>query len=155
MFYDVGKKTIEAEIYTDGACSGNPGPGGWAGVIIKKDQIYEISGFVDRTTNQRMELLAAIKALDSLNKSSKVVLNTDSAYLVRAFTEKWLDNWKRNGWVTSQDKPVKNQDLWKKLLKLDDFHDITWSKVKGHANCMMNIRCDKLARDEINKNWRK
>lgn len=143
---DERKKII---IYTDGACSGNPGPGGWGAILEYGSHKKEISGGEGETTNNRMELMAAIQALEALKEPCTVDLYTDSAYLCRAFTENWIVNWQRNGWKTSQKKPVENQDLWQWLLRLSDVHTITWHKVKGHSDNQNNNRCDALARDAI------
>jgi len=138
-------------VYTDGACSGNPGPGGWGAILMFGDQKKEISGFVCLTTNQRMELTAAVEALKKLKEPCSVSLYSDSAYLVNAFRQHWLDNWQRNGWKNSRKDPVENQDLWKELLELTSVHRVQWIKVKGHAENVFNNRCDELAREEINK----
>lgn len=142
----------ELEIYTDGACSGNPGPGGWGAVLIYKGTEKELSGFENNTTNNRMELLAPIVSLENLKEPCKVKLYSDSAYLVNAFKNKWLANWQRNGWKTASKKPVENQDLWKRLLVLTDKHEVEWIKVKGHADNEKNNRCDFLAREAIKNN---
>jgi len=137
-------------VYTDGACSGNPGPGGWGAVIIFFDgTVQELSGGEKQTTNQRMEMKAAIEALRGIQPASKVELFSDSAYLVNAFQQGWLDRWKKNGWRTVKKKEVDNRDLWEKLLELDNFHEVTWKKVKGHSNDYYNDRCDYLAREAI------
>ena len=137
-------------IYTDGACSGNPGPGGWGAVVIYPDKnVREISGGEEYTTNQRMEMKAAIEALSTLESSSTVELYSDSAYLVNAFLQGWLDKWRQNGWLTAKKKEVDNRDLWEKLLALDTTHRISWKKVKGHSNDYYNDRCDQLARKAI------
>jgi len=144
-------------IYTDGGCSPNPGLGGWAAVLISPEHDNhkkELYGHEPDTTNNRMELTAAIKALQSLNKSCTVELSTDSQYLKKAFTDGWLVNWQRNGWKTAAKKPVKNDDLWRELLRLDKEHEIHWKWVKGHAMNKYNNRCDELvglARDEYRK----
>ena len=137
------------DIFTDGACSGNPGKGGY-GVILKYNGVEkELSeGFVN-TTNNRMEILAAIRGLEALKESCMVDLYTDSAYLCNAFEKHWIDNWKRNGWKTASKKEVENQDLWKALLKLTDQHHVIFHKVKGHADNDLNNRCDELARKAI------
>ncbi|NLO97593.1 MAG: ribonuclease HI [Peptococcaceae bacterium] len=140
------KKVI---IHTDGACSGNPGPGGWGAVLQYGQHIKEISGYETVTTNQRMELTAAIKALELLKEPCEVELYSDSAYLINAFEQKWLHNWQRNGWLNAQKKPVENMDLWKKLLELSAQHKIKWIKVKGHAGNSQNEKCDQLARKAI------
>lgn len=132
-------------IYTDGACSGNPGPGGWAAILRFGDYVRELSGGEPLTTNNRMELQAAIEALRALKEPCRVALHTDSAYLQRAFEEGWLERWQRNGWKTASKKPVENQDLWQELLRLTRQHDVTWVKVKGHADDAYNNRADQLA----------
>lgn len=133
-------------VYTDGACSGNPGPGGWGAVLMKGGKLREISGGERATTNNRMEMMAAIAALEALKKPSRVRLHSDSAYLVNAFLQGWLRNWQRNGWMTSSKKPVENRDLWERLLALSRTHQIEWIKVKGHSDDEWNNRCDELAR---------
>ena len=136
-------------IYTDGACSGNPGPGGWAAVLIYKENKRELSGAEASTTNNRMELQAAISALEALKEPCSVELHSDSAYLCRAFNENWIDNWLRKSWKTSAGKPVENIDLWQALLTLTNKHTVQFIKVKGHSDNELNNRCDKLARDAI------
>ena len=138
-------------IYTDGACSGNPGPGGWGAVLRYGDAEKEMSGYEEETTNNRMELLAAISALKALKGSCIVELYSDSAYLVNSFKECWLEKWKANGWRTSKREDVKNVDLWQELDELSEIHDITWIKVKGHSDNEFNNRCDKLATGEIKR----
>lgn len=138
-------------IYTDGACSGNPGPGGWGAVLLHKAQRKEISGGEKETTNNRMELMAAIAALEVLLEPCEVELYSDSAYLVNAFLKNWLANWQRNGWQTSKKQPVENKDLWQRLLGQASRHKINWHKVKGHADSVENNRCDQLAREAIQK----
>lgn len=137
-------------IYTDGSCSGNPGPGGWAAVLTYGDQERVVSGAAPNTTNNRMELTAALRALQALKEPCAVALHTDSAYLVRAFTDGWLWNWKRNGWKNAKKKPVENQDLWQALLEQNQRHQITWIKVKGHADDAANNRVDGLAVEAMN-----
>ncbi len=144
-------KKKEVEIYTDGACSGNPGPGGWAAVLMHGEKKKEISGGAGQTTNQRMEMKAAVEALKALKYSCKVNLYSDSAYLVNAFNQGWLEKWLKNGWITSQKKPVENRNLWEELLILAGKHDINFIKVKGHTDNKYNNRCDELAREEIKK----
>ena len=139
----------EVEIYTDGACSGNPGPGGWAAVLIYRGVEKELVGGERLTTNQRMELTAAIKALGALKEPCQVRLYSDSAYLVNAFQQGWLSRWEANGWLTAQKEPVENQDLWRELLSLARQHQVEWLKVKGHAANPYNERCDRLARGAI------
>ena len=136
-------------IYTDGACSGNPGPGGWGAILMYKDKKLEISGYEGHTTNNRMELMAPIEALSRLKEPCQVQVYSDSAYLVNAFQKHWLDNWQRKNWIKSDKKPVENQDLWKELLKYTCIHSIQWIKVKGHADNPYNNRCDALATGEI------
>jgi ribonuclease HI len=132
-------------IYTDGACSGNPGPGGWAAILIHGAHRKEISGGEEHTTNNRMELKAAIEALRALREPCQVDLHTDSAYIQRAFTEGWLKRWQSNGWRTSGKKPVENRDLWEELLAIAAQHRVAWVKVKGHATDELNNRADELA----------
>ncbi|WP_202081492.1 ribonuclease HI [Caldalkalibacillus salinus] len=135
----------EVKIYTDGACSGNPGPGGWAAVLLYGEHRKEIYGGHEHTTNQRMELQAAIEALNALKSPCQVNLYSDSAYMVNCFKQGWYKNWVRNNWKNSKGKPVENQELWKQLLELVDQHDVTFVKVKGHADDELNNRCDELA----------
>ena len=136
-------------IYTDGACSGNPGPGGWGAILMYKDKKLELSGYEAHTTNNRMELMAPIQALKRLKEPCEVQVYSDSAYLVNAFQKHWLDNWQRKNWVKSDKKPVENQDLWKEILEFTGVHRIQWHKVKGHADNPYNNRCDELATGEI------
>ncbi|NLN83439.1 MAG: ribonuclease HI [Firmicutes bacterium] len=143
------KKIVE--IYTDGACSGNPGPGGWAAVLKYKGNRKEISGGIKATTNNRMELQAAIEGLAALKESCQVNLYSDSAYLINAFKQGWLDNWQRNGWKNAKKQPVENQDLWQQLLSLNRKHQISWHKVKGHSDDEENNRCDALAKAALEK----
>lgn len=142
---------IEVDIYTDGACSGNPGPGGWAAVLIHNGREKEISGYINQTTNNRMEMFAVIKALSALKKQCKVNVYSDSAYLTNAFNKGWIDRWKTNNWKTSKKTDVENKDLWLQLLAYSQDHHITWIKVKGHADNKYNNRCDQLAVAEIKK----
>ncbi|HQS10906.1 MAG: ribonuclease HI [Rhizobiales bacterium 24-66-13] len=134
------------EIWTDGACSGNPGPGGWGAVLRSGPHEKELSGGEAHTTNNRMELMAAISALEALKKPSAVDLHTDSEYLRNGIT-KWVAGWRRNGWRTADKKPVKNQDLWERLDAALGRHEIAWHWVKGHAGNELNERADQLARD--------
>ena len=136
------------EIHTDGACSGNPGPGGWGAVLRWRGQRRELSGFAPATTNNRMELEAAIAALETLKRPMTVELWTDSNYLRQGITE-WLPAWKARGWRTADKKPVKNQDLWQRLEKALDNHRIVWRWVKGHSGNPDNDRADQLARQAI------
>ena len=138
-------------IYTDGACSKNPGPGGWAAVLMYNKHQKEISGGEPDTRNNRMELMAAIRGLEALNQPCRVDLYTDSAYLYNGFSQGWLNNWIMNGWRTANKRPVENQDLWMQLDKLNGVHKIAWHKVKGHAENEFNNRCDQLARAEVKK----
>ncbi len=135
----------EVVIYTDGACSGNPGPGGWGVVLRWKNTEKELHGGDPQTTNNRMELMAAIQALEALNRPAKVSLHTDSTYLLNGIT-KWVGGWQRNGWLTSDKKPVKNADLWQRLTEAINGHEISWLWVKGHAGDAGNERADALAR---------
>ena len=135
----------EAIVYTDGACSGNPGPGGWGATIKIEDETFEIFGGEDNTTNNRMELIAAIKALEYLNENHKITLYTDSNYVKDGIT-KWIFNWKKNNWKTSAKKPVKNSDLWIQLDEIQNKREVKWSWVKGHAGNLGNERADELAR---------
>jgi ribonuclease HI len=132
-------------IYTDGACSGNPGPGGWGAILTFGDKCKEISGGEATTTNNRMELMAAISALETLTRPSRVELHTDSVYLKDGIT-KWIHGWKKNGWRTADKKPVKNAELWQRLDEAQRVHDIDWRWVKGHAGHAENERADELAR---------
>ena len=143
----------EVIIYTDGACSGNPGPGGWGAILMYKDKKLELSGYEAHTTNNRMELLAPIQALSRLREPCAVKVYSDSAYLVNAFKQRWLDNWQKHNWLKSDKKPVENQDLWKRLLEYADIHSIQWIKVKGHADNVYNNRCDELATGEIRQHY--
>lgn len=138
------------EIYTDGACSGNPGPGGWGAVLLYKDQVKELNGFEPDTTNQRMEMKAVAEGLKALKvKDWEVRLYTDSAYVVNAFEKGWIDNWVKNGWVNSQKKPVANQDLWREIMRLSSANRVSIIKVPGHKGVKWNERCDQLAREAI------
>ena len=132
-------------IYTDGSCLGNPGPGGWGAILVYGDVEKEMSGGEENTTNNRMELLAAIMALEALKRPVAVTLTSDSSYLKDGIT-KWIHGWKKNGWKTAAKKPVANQDLWQRLDEAITPHQINWQWVKGHAGHPMNERCDDLAR---------
>ena len=132
-------------VYTDGACSGNPGPGGWVAILTWGDKCKELSGGEATTTNNRMELMAAISALEALTRPSRVELHTDSVYLKDGIT-KWIHGWKKNGWRTADKKPVKNAELWQRLDEAQRVHDIDWRWVKGHAGHAENERADELAR---------
>lgn len=136
------------EIYTDGACSPNPGVGGWAAILISSDHDdheRELTGAEAESTNNRMELTAAIQALNALNKPCRIRLHTDSAYLRNAFTKRWLDKWQRNNWRTASKQPVANEDLWRALLEAEAPHEVEWLWIKGHAEDPMNERADELA----------
>ncbi len=143
------------EIYTDGACSGNPGPGGWGFVIIDGENTKSFSGSEDSTTNNRMELTAAIKAIESVDINESIILHTDSTYVQKGITE-WIINWKKNNWISSTKKPVANKDLWMKLDEYNLSRDIKWIWVKAHQSCdsndsIYNNMADKLATGAINK----
>ena len=137
-----------AEVYTDGACSGNPGPGGWGAVLGWQGKTREISGGEAATTNNRMELMAAIAALESLTRPVTVRIHTDSTYVKDGITQ-WIHRWKRNGWKTANKKPVKNEDLWRRLDAALARHDVSWHWVKGHAGHPGNERADALAREAV------
>lgn len=139
----------EVEIYTDGACSGNPGPGGWGVVLLYRGHRRELSGGEPHTTNQRMELTAAIEGLKALKHPCRVRLYSDSAYLVNAFNQKWLERWEKNGWQTVKKTPVENRDLWEQLYALTKIHRVSWIKVPGHAGNKENEYCDKLANEAM------
>jgi ribonuclease HI len=132
-------------IYTDGACSGNPGPGGWGAILTYGETSKEIFGGEPVTTNNRMELMAAISALDALKRPSRVELHTDSQYVMKGITQ-WIHGWKKNGWRTADKKPVKNAELWQRLDEARRVHEIDWRWVKGHAGHPENERADELAR---------
>jgi ribonuclease HI len=136
------------EIYTDGACSGNPGPGGWGALLRYGAVEKELSGAEPLTTNNRMELMGAIFALEALKRPARIKLHTDSTY-VRDGIMKWVKGWKAKGWMTADKKPVKNQDLWQRLEAATHIHDIEWLWVKGHSGHPENDRVDQLARDAI------
>ena len=137
-------------IYTDGACSGNPGPGGWAAIVLDGGIERELSGGDNATTNQRMEMMGAIEGLRALEGGRRRVdLYSDSAYLVNCFRDKWYERWRQNGWRNAQKKPVGNRDLWEILIALVNQHDVSWHKVAGHAGDVLNERADRLARSAI------
>ncbi len=140
---------MKYKIYTDGACSGNPGPGGWGAVILDQDDKQKnISGSEKNTTNNRMELLAAIMSLKKIKTNSEVIIFTDSTYVKNGITE-WMKNWKKNGWKNSSKKPVKNKDLWEKLDKLCEANSVSWKWVKGHSTNEFNNLADELATKAI------
>ncbi len=138
------------EIYTDGACLGNPGRGGWGAILVWQDQEKELSGGEPDTTNNRMELMAAIKALEAVKRPVPIRLVSDSTYLRDGIT-KWIHGWRRNGWKTASKKPVANQDLWQRLDELTQSYEISWEWVKGHSGHPMNERCDDMARKEAER----
>jgi len=138
-------------IYTDGACSGNPGPGGWGTILMYKDIKKEISGGNKNTTNNVMELTAVIEGLKMLKFPCDVKIYSDSAYVVNAFTQKWIYGWLKNGWKTSNKEDVKNKELWQELYEFTKIHNIEFIKVKGHSDNEYNNRCDELARNAISK----
>ena len=138
-------------LYTDGSCIGNPGPGGYAYILIYGDLKKEFSGFEDNTTNNRMELTAVIKGLNQIKEPCDVTVYTDSAYVLNAFEQDWITNWQLKGWRTANKKEVLNKDLWLQLLDAMSRHKVSWVKVKGHADNELNNRCDILARGEILK----
>lgn len=139
----------KVSIYTDGACSGNPGAGGWAAILIYNGYEKEISGYMKETTNNRMELFAIIQGLASLKEACEVEVYSDSAYAIDAINKGWLENWKRANWKTADKKKVKNRDLWNDLSLKISRHNVTFIKVKGHSDNEYNNRCDKLAREQI------
>ncbi|MGE4297082.1 MAG: ribonuclease HI [Desulfovibrionaceae bacterium] len=132
-------------IHTDGSCHGNPGPGGWCAILAQGDCRKELSGGFKKTTNNRMEILAAIMGLESLTRPCRVTLYTDSRYLCDAVEKNWIGNWLKNGWKTAGKKPVKNQDLWLRLIPLLKTHEISFAWVRGHSGHPENERCDELA----------
>jgi ribonuclease HI len=138
--------TRSIEAWTDGACSGNPGPGGWGAILTYGHHRKELSGGEGHTTNNRMELMAAIMVLEALNRPSALVIHTDSQYVKGGITS-WIHGWKRNGWKTADKKPVKNEDLWQRLDAALARHTVEWRWVKGHAGNPMNERADELARE--------
>ena len=139
----------EVTIYTDGACSGNPGPGGWGSILMYKETKKEISGAKEATTNNVMELTAVIEGLKLLKFPCKVKLYSDSAYVVNAFNQKWIYGWLKNGWQNASKEPVKNKELWQELYELTKVHEVEFIKVKGHSDNEYNNRCDELARNAI------
>ena len=147
------KKEKRVEIFTDGACSGNPGPGGWGAILRYGDVEKELSGFSKHTTNNRMELLATICAIEALNRTTVGELTTDSSYVKDGIT-KWIHNWKKNGWRKSNRKPVENKDLWERLDSAVSSHNITWHWIRGHTGHVENERADTLAVDAIKKGQR-
>ena len=138
-------------IYTDGACKGNPGPGGWGALLDYEGKIKEINGYSANTTNNIMELTAVIKSLKELNRPCNIIITTDSNYVKNGIT-KWIHNWKKNGWKTANKKPVKNKELWESLDSLTKSHTINWQWIKGHSGHSENERADTLANLAIDKN---
>ena len=132
-------------LYTDGACSGNPGPGGWGALLIWNGKEKVLSGGEKDTTNNRMEMKAVIEGLKKLNRRCRVKVHSDSAYIINAFTRGWIKNWLKRGWKKSNKKPVENIDLWKELIKQSEKHEVEWIKVKGHSDDELNNRVDRLA----------
>jgi len=141
----------QVRVWTDGACLGNPGPGGWGALLRWNGHEKELSGSEPETTNNRMELMAAIQALESLKRPCSVVLVTDSQYVRKGISE-WMNNWKRNGWRTASRKPVKNDDLWRRLDRAVGRHDVDWQWVKGHSGHPENERADELATTAARRN---
>ena len=139
-------------IYTDGACSGNPGPGGWGAILMIDDYKKEISGYNENTTNNIMEITAVLEAVKMLKYECEITIYSDSAYVVNAFKQGWIYNWQKNNWKTADKKPVKNQELWKELYSELSKHKFDFIKVKGHSDNEFNNRCDFLATNEISKN---
>ena len=136
-------------IYTDGACSGNPGPGGWGAILMYNGNKIEISGAKNNTTNNVMELTAALEGLKMLKFPCEVELYSDSAYLVNGFSQGWIYNWKKNNWKTASKEPVKNKEIWEEIYNLTQIHKVKFIKVKGHADNEFNNRCDEMARNAI------
>ena len=136
-------------LYTDGACSGNPGPGGWGAVLIFNGIEKELSGANPNTNNNVMEITAVIEGLKALKRPCNVNIYSDSAYVVNCFEKNWINNWIKNNWVNSKKEPVKNKELWLELYDLTKIHKVTFNKVKGHSNVKYNNRCDELARNAI------
>ena len=136
-------------VYTDGACSGNPGPGGWGAILMYNENKKEISGAEKETTNNIMEITAVLEALKILKEECEVKIYSDSAYVVNAFNQGWIYNWRKNNWKTANKEPVKNKELWEKLYELTQKHKVEFIKVKGHSDNEYNNRCDELARTAI------
>lgn len=138
-------------IYTDGACSGNPGPGGWGTILMYKDTKKEISGGMKQTTNNIMEITAVLEGLKMLKFPCEVEIYSDSAYVVNAFNNNWIDGWIKSNWKTSNKEPVKNKELWQELYELTKIHRVKFIKVKGHSDNEYNNRCDEMARSAIDR----
>ena len=141
----------EIIVFTDGACSGNPGPGGWGAVLIWNGKEKDISGGDPKTTNNRMEMKAVIEALRSLKKPCKVKIHSDSALIINAFTKGWVKNWQKKGWRKADKKPVENRELWEQMIEAMQPHEVEWIKVKGHSGHVLNDRVDALAVAESKK----
>ncbi|MDR9418722.1 ribonuclease HI [Gracilimonas sp.] len=144
-------KKPEVIVYTDGACSGNPGPGGWGAVLRWNGKEKELSGGDPQTTNNRMEMKAVVEALNALKKPCTVKIHSDSALIINAFKQGWIKNWQKRGWRKSNKKPVENKELWQEMLKAMEPHKVIWVKVKGHAGIELNERADQLAVAESQK----
>lgn len=144
-------KTEEVQIFTDGACKGNPGPGGWGAILRFQDNEKEINGYKPLTTNNIMELMAVIESLKAISKPFQIEITTDSKYVKNGITA-WIYNWKRNGWKTASKKPVKNKELWIELDNLIQKHNVSWKWVKGHSGHIENERADELANEAITNN---
>ena len=144
-------KTEKVQIFTDGACKGNPGPGGWGAILRFQDNEKEINGYKPLTTNNIMELMAVIESLKAISKPFEIVITTDSKYVKNGITS-WIHNWKKNGWKTAAKKPVKNKELWVELDHLIQKHNISWKWVKGHSGHIENERADELANEAITNN---
>lgn len=141
----IEKLRKKVDLYTDGACSGNPGPGGWGALLIWNGQEKELYGGEPESTNNRMEMRAVIEGLRALRFPCDVTIHTDSALIMNAFTQNWVDNWKRRGWRKADKKPVENRDLWEEMIREMEQHEIQWVKVKGHSGHVQNERVDALA----------
>ena len=144
-------KTEKVQIFTDGACKGNPGPGGWGAILRFQDNEKEINGYKPLTTNNIMELMAVIESLKAISKPFEIVITTDSQYVKNGITS-WIHNWKKNGWKTAAKKPVKNKELWIELDHLIQKHSVSWKWVKGHSGHIENERADELANEAITNN---
>ena len=142
-------KLKNVTIYTDGACSGNPGPGGWGAILIYNEHKKEISGNSKNTTNNIMEMTAVIEALKLLKENCNITIHSDSAYVVNSFEKDWITNWQKNNWKTADKKPVKNKELWQEMINLLNNHKYKFVKVKGHSDNELNNRCDYLATSAI------
>ena len=141
--------SLDVTVYTDGACSGNPGPGGWAALILEPDGEHIVRGAAPHTTNQRMELMAAIEGLAALETGRRVGLYTDSSYVMNCFRDRWFVRWEANGWLGAGRQAIANRDLWQRLIAETRRHDVRWHKVKGHSGDVLNERVDALAREAI------